>query len=159
MYLVDLTLQVLLCFLISTLFWFISEFHRRNDRKRGPGPTLLPGLGRAHDLPLQHTWFKLKEWGDRYAVRGYYRVDLLDTRFFVVTDEKIAYELLVKRAKTNSDRPAVPSIVDSKSVNGSMEYLPLMGHNGRFARANTSKAMIQKLTGPDWQISGLGSEN
>jgi hypothetical protein len=55
--------------------------------------------------------------------------DILGTKILVVTDESVAEELLVKRAKFNSDRPEIKSIVDSKSTHGSMEYLPLMGKN------------------------------
>lgn len=54
---------------------------------------------------------------------------MLGAKFVIVTDEGIAEELLVKRAKINSDRPAVRSLYDSKSTDGSMEYLPLMGKN------------------------------
>lgn len=58
-----------------------------------------------------------------------YYTSMLGTKFVVVSDEKMAEELLVKRAKTYSDRPAVRSLFDSKSTHGSMEYLPLMGKN------------------------------
>jgi hypothetical protein len=54
---------------------------------------------------------------------------MLGTKFVVISDEKMAEELLVKRAKTYSDRPAVRSLIDSKSTDGGMEYLPLMGKN------------------------------
>lgn len=60
---------------------------------------------------------------------GFYMVDILGTPILVVTDEVVAEELMVRRAKYNSDRPEIRSIVDSKSTDGSMEYLPLMGKN------------------------------
>ena len=72
-------------------------------------------------------WLKFAEWATIYG--PIYRTEMLGTKFIIVSDEKIAEDLLVKRAKYNSDRPAVPSLFDSKSTNGSMEYLPLMGHN------------------------------
>ncbi|KAF8854880.1 putative O-methylsterigmatocystin oxidoreductase [Acephala macrosclerotiorum] len=77
-------------------------------------------------------WVKFKEWADMYG--PIYKTKMLGTTFLVVSDEKIAEELLVKRAKTYSDRPAIRSLFDSKSTHGSMEYLPLMGKNKYWAR-------------------------
>jgi hypothetical protein len=115
------------------LFTFITNVRKRkNDVHELPGPTLLPLIGRIHDLPIQFMWLKFMEWSKVYG--PIYRTEMLGTKFIIVSDEKIAEDLLVKRAKYNSDRPAVPSLFDSKSTNGSMEYLPLMGHNQYWAR-------------------------
>ena len=92
-----------------------------------PGPKLLPIIGRIHDMPIQKMWIKFKEFADIHG--PIYYTEMLGTKFIIVSDEKIAEELLVKKAKYNSDRPAVPSLFDSKSTHGSMEYLPLMGKN------------------------------
>lgn len=92
-----------------------------------PGPVQLPYIGRIHDLPIQYMWLKFKEWADIYG--PIYYTSMLGTKFVVISDEKMAEELLVKRAKLYSDRPAVRSLFDSKSTYGSMEYLPLMGKN------------------------------
>lgn len=100
-----------------------------NHDRKIPGPTLLPYLGRIHDLPIQFMWLKLKEWSDKYGKDGFYYTEMLGAKVLVVSEEKICEELLVKRAKYNSDRPMVRSLFDSKSTYGSMEYLPLMGHN------------------------------
>lgn len=110
------------------IFTFINNVRKRkNDPHELPGPTLLPYFGRIHDLPIEKMWLKFDEWAKIYG--PIYRTEMLGTKFIIVTDEKIIEDLLVKRAKYNSDRPAVPSLFDSKSTNGSMEYLPLMGHN------------------------------
>ncbi|THY66754.1 cytochrome P450 [Aureobasidium pullulans] len=97
-----------------------------------PGPKLLPIIGRIHDMPIQKMWIKFKEFADIHG--PIYYTEMLGTSFIIVSDEKIAEELLVKKAKYNSDRPAVPSLFDSKSTHGSMEYLPLMGKNQYWAR-------------------------
>lgn len=76
-------------------------------------------------------WLKFKEWADRYAIDGFYRTEMLGAKFLVVSDEKVAEDLLVKKARFNSDRPTITSLFDSKSSFGSMEYLPLMGKNGK----------------------------
>ncbi|KAI7777215.1 hypothetical protein LA080_003879 [Diaporthe eres] len=112
----------------------VKLFRHANDPKRGPGPTLIPYIGRIHDLPIPYMWIKFKEWADEYAVDGFYRTEMLGAKFLVISDEKVAEELLVKRAKFNSDRPAMRSLFDSKSSFGSMEYLPLMGKNGSNAQ-------------------------
>lgn len=112
------------------LFHLVKAFREINDPRGPPGPLQLPFVGRVHDLPVEFMWIKLKEWADKYAVDGFYRTSMLGANFLVISDEKIAEELLVKRAKYNSDRPVIRSLFDSKSTHGSMEYLPLMGKNG-----------------------------
>lgn len=111
-------------------FVVVSLLNRKKEKTHDhelPGPKLLPVIGRIHDLPIQFMWLKFKEWADVYG--PIYRTEMLGAKFVIVTDEGIAEELLVKRAKINSDRPAVRSLYDSKSTDGSMEYLPLMGKN------------------------------
>ncbi|KAI6087266.1 cytochrome P450 [Hypoxylon rubiginosum] len=111
-----------------------KKYKEMNHDRKIPGPTLLPYLGRIHDLPIQFMWLKLKEWSDKYGKDGFYYTEMLGAKVLVVSEEKICEELLVKRAKYNSDRPMVRSLFDSKSTYGSMEYLPLMGHNQYWAR-------------------------
>jgi cytochrome P450 len=108
----------------------------RHSRKLSFAPKLtsgkIPWVGRIHDLPIQYMWLKLKEWADIYG--PIYRTQMLGAPFIIITDEKIAEDLLVKRAKIYSDRPQIQSLFDAKSTYGSMEYLPLMGHNQYWAR-------------------------
>ncbi|KAI1747881.1 cytochrome P450 [Xylaria castorea] len=110
-------------------------FRQMNNPRKVPGPTLIPYLGRIHDLPITFTWLKFYEWANQYSgVNGFYIIEIFGTSILVVTDEAVAEELMVKRAKYNSDRPEIRSIFDSKSTDGSMEYLPLMGKNQYWAR-------------------------
>ncbi|KAK5695418.1 hypothetical protein LTR97_008925 [Elasticomyces elasticus] len=104
----------------------------KNKSSEPPGPALVPWVGRIHDLPVEYMWLKFKEWADTYG--PIYRTQMLGDYFIVVTDEKIAEDLLVKRGKIYSDRPQIRSLFDPKSTNGSMEYLPLMGKNEYWAR-------------------------
>lgn len=110
-----------------------SRFREMNGPRKVPGPLLLPYIGRIHDLPISFMWLKLDEWGKKHGGdRGFYYTEMLGAKFLVVTDEAIAEELLVKKAKNNSDRPVIRSLFDSKSTHGSGEYLPLMGRNREF---------------------------
>ena len=120
-----------IAFVGFAIYSFLTSRRPAKDASTGdvelPGPALVPFIGRIHDLPRQYMWLKFKEWADTYG--PIYKTSMLGTDFIIVSDEKIAEELLVKRAKIYSDRPAVPSLFDSKSTHGSMEYLPLMGKN------------------------------
>ncbi|KAK4506825.1 hypothetical protein PRZ48_000558 [Zasmidium cellare] len=77
-------------------------------------------------------WLKFKEWADIYG--PFYRTQMLGANFIIVADEKVAEDLLIRRAKIYSDRPEMKSLFDSKSSTGTMEYLPLMGKNIYWAR-------------------------
>ena len=79
---------------------------------------------------------KFKEWADVYG--PIYQTRMLNHDFIVISNERVAHELLNKRAAIYSDRPAVPALVDSKSTDGSGEYLPLMGRNGEITLAELS---------------------
>ena len=99
-----------------------------NKSSEPPGPPLVPWVGRVHDLPIEYMWLKFAEWAKTYG--PLYRTQMLGSVFIIITDEKIAEDLLVKRGKIYGDRPQIRSLFDPKSTNGSMEYLPLMGKNG-----------------------------
>lgn len=92
-------------------------FHRRGC----PPFTYLLSYDFNGPTDLEHT---------DSGVNGFYMTEILGTPILVVTDEAVAEDLMVRRSKHNSDRPEIRSICDSKSTNGSMEYLPLMGKNG-----------------------------
>lgn len=72
-------------------------------------------------------WTKFQEWGTIYG--PLYRTKMLGANFIIITDEKVAEDILVKQARIFSDRPEMKSLFDSKSSTGTMEYLPLMGKN------------------------------
>lgn len=125
----SITLTAAVVFVIG---WLVCTIYanRRSSHKaslqypRMPGPRLVPFIGRIHDLPIQYMWMKFAEWANTFG--PIYYTEMLGTKFIIVSDEEIAEELLVKRAKNNSDRPMMRSVTDSKSSEGGMEYLPLM---------------------------------
>lgn len=148
-----LVLFGLLTGLILCILLHLGNLSQTQKANELPGPALLPFVGRIHDLPIEYMWLKFKEWADEYG--PIYRTRMLSTPFIVISDENIAEELLVRRAKINSDRPGVKSLFDSKSTYGSTEYLPLMGRNSKFSRADRAESMLIKSqsTGRD---SGAG---
>lgn len=140
------------------LYAFANAISRRNAKynPRGlPGPALVPWVGRIHDLPIQYMWLKFKEWADTYG--PIYRTKMLGANFIIVSDESIAEEILVKRAKLYSDRPQIRSLFDSKSTFGSMEYLPLMGKNRelRIALVGSPTNVRVRVLGPPKEVHTL----
>ena len=139
-----------------------TAFNLRQQAKRKaaqclrlPGPKLVPFIGRIHDLPIQYMWLKFKEWSDIYG--PIYYTEMLGAKFVIISDEKIAEELLVKRAKFNSDRPPMRSVTDSKSTEGGMEYLPLMGKNSESASflAEATLMDVTRILGSSAQVRPL----
>ncbi|KAK8030644.1 hypothetical protein PG990_000378 [Apiospora arundinis] len=127
---------------------FVRAFKEINSSRYPPGPTQIPWIGRIHDLPIQLMWLKFKEWADVHAVNGLYRTTMLGANFVIVTDEKVAEDLLVRRARTNSDRPVIRSLFDNKN---SMEYLPLMGRTQYWARQRKlTHAYLTEATNADY---------
>lgn len=114
-------------FLVYALVDVVSKYNAKYNCRGLPGPALIPWVGRIHDLPIDFMWLKFKEWADMYG--PIYRTKMLGANFVVISDESIAEDILVKRAKVYSDRPEIKSLFDAKSTYGSMEYLPLMGKN------------------------------
>ena len=109
----------------------VGKYDKRYNVQNMPGPWQLPWIGRIHDLPIEFMWLKFKEWADIHG--PIYRTKMLGANFIIISDEKIAEDMLVKKAKLYSDRPEIKSLFDAKSTYGSMEYLPLMGKNRKFA--------------------------
>ncbi|KAF2684398.1 cytochrome P450 [Lentithecium fluviatile CBS 122367] len=117
---------------VYALYEAISKRNAKYNPRGLPGPALVPYIGRIHDLPIDYMWLKFKEWADTYG--PIYRTKMLGANFVIISDESIAEDILVKRAKVYSDRPEIRSLFDPKSTHGSMEYLPLMGKNQYWAR-------------------------
>jgi hypothetical protein len=117
----------LIGFVVYALINGIDRYNKKYTCHNLPGPGLIPWVGRIHDLPIDFMWLKFKEWADIHG--PIYRTLMLGANFVIISDEAMAEEMLVKKAKVYSDRPEIKSLFDAKSTFGSMEYLPLMGKN------------------------------
>jgi len=91
-----------------------------------PGPKQYPIVGRIHDLPRFSLWLKFKEWADEFGPIYYTRA--VENRFIIVSDEKIAEELLVKRGHIYSGRPQIRSLIKHKD---GPAYSALMDRHGK----------------------------
>ncbi|KAI0016429.1 cytochrome P450 [Xylariomycetidae sp. FL0641] len=110
----------------SVLFSILRQFvsWRKNGGSSGktfPGPQQFPVIGRVHDLDRFCMWKKFKEWADIHG--PIYRTSMLGQQFIILSDEKIAEELLVKRSKIYSGRPQIRALIGHKTGPG---YLALM---------------------------------
>lgn len=92
-----------------------------------PGPRQFPLVGRIHDLPRFSLWLKFKEWADEFG--PIYTTSVPDATFVIVSDEKIAEELLVKRGHIYSGRPQIRSLIGHKE---GVVYSALMDRHGEF---------------------------
>jgi hypothetical protein len=119
----------LIGFVVYAFINGIDRYNKKYTCHNLPGPALIPWVGRIHDLPIDFMWLKFKEWADIHG--PIYRTLMLGANFVIISDEAMAEEMLVKKAKVYSDRPEIKSLFDAKSTFGSMEYLPLMGKNRR----------------------------
>lgn len=112
--------------LFSALRQLLSWRKRNTDSiKSIPGPQQFPIIGRVHDLNRFCMWKKFKEWADIYG--PIYRTSMLGQHFIIISDEKIAEELLVKRGHIYSGRPQIRALFDHKTGPG---YVALMDRHG-----------------------------
>jgi hypothetical protein len=116
--------------LFSILRQILSQ-RKRNAEGSGktafPGPRQFPFIGRVHDLDRFCMWKKFKEWGDIHG--PIYRTSMMGQQFIIISDEKIAEELLIKRGNKYAGRPQIRALFDHKTGPG---YVALMDRQGRF---------------------------
>ncbi|KAK4120572.1 cytochrome P450 [Parathielavia appendiculata] len=112
----DLTLLILYLAIPSLLYSAVKQVltwrKSAGSKARFPGPQQFPIVGRVHDLPRFSLWLKFKEWADEHGPIYYTRA--LNQPFIIVSDEKIAEELLVKRGHIYSGRPQIRSLIRHK---------------------------------------------
>lgn len=90
-----------------------------------PGPKQYPIVGRIHDLPRFSLWLKFKEWADIHG--PIYQTRAVDNTFIIISDEKIAEELPVKRGHIYSGRPQIRALIGHKE---GPVYVALMDRHG-----------------------------
>jgi Cytochrome P450 len=87
----------------------------------------LPIIGRVHDIDMKRSWFKFKEWGDKYG--PIYQTTMMGSTHVWISSHDIAVELLAKRGAIYSDRPGIPHMPGTKD---GVEYLPFLKYGGDY---------------------------
>jgi hypothetical protein len=87
----------------------------------------FPFIGRVHDVPSEQTWLKFWQWAKEYG--PIYQMEIFGSVHVWISSEAIANDLMSKRGSIYSDRPVIPNLPDNR-ISG--DYLPLLGHNGRY---------------------------
>ncbi|KAL7627219.1 hypothetical protein AAE478_003995, partial [Parahypoxylon ruwenzoriense] len=83
-----------------------------------------PLVGRVHDVPSESAWLKFYEWSKEYG--PIYQTQMFGTVHVWISSERIAQDLLSRRATNYSDRPQIPNLPDNRT---SGHYLALSGRN------------------------------
>jgi hypothetical protein len=114
--------------LIYSAFQHFLSWRKQNggSKAKFPGPKQYPIVGRVHDLPRFSMWLKFKEWADIHG--PIYQTHALNQTFIIISDEKIAEELLVKRGHIYSGRPQIRSLFRHKE---GPAYVALMDRHGK----------------------------
>jgi len=85
-----------------------------------------PIIGSVPDVPEKNGFIKFADWGKEYG--PIYQCNLAGSNHVWVSSEKIAHDLLSKKAAIYSDRPHIPGLIDDNRT--SAQYLPLLSGNG-----------------------------
>ncbi|KAH7631596.1 cytochrome P450 [Sordaria sp. MPI-SDFR-AT-0083] len=112
---------------LLTVLVVLLVIQRWLERKRLPaGVRPLPGpTSRVHDVPEKGSWLKFYEWSKVYG--PIYQTKMFGVTHVWISSEKIAHDLLSRRANIYSDRPLIPNLPDNRT---SGDYLALLGRNG-----------------------------
>jgi hypothetical protein len=111
--------------LFSAVRQILSWRKSGGSKAKLPGPQLFPVVGRVHDLPRFQLWLKFQEWAEEHG--PIFFTKMLNQPFIIVSDEKIAEELLVKRGNIYSGRPQIRSLIRHKE---GPAYSALMDRHG-----------------------------
>ncbi|KAL0943476.1 Fumitremorgin C synthase 1 [Colletotrichum truncatum] len=112
---------VIPCVFVSSLHlfsrWCITKSSDEENKAkvnpaRFPGPKQYPIIGRVHDLPRFAMWLKLKEWADEFG--PIYQTSMLGQKFVIISDEKLAQELLIKNGNDFAGRPQIQALINHK---------------------------------------------
>lgn len=115
--------------LFSTLKRLTKSSSASTSPKPGkfPGPRQYPIIGRVHDLPRFGMWLKFKEWADEFG--PIYQTSMMGQKFVIISQEKMAQELLVKNGNNFAGRPQIRALINHKA---GPVYSALMDRHGEF---------------------------
>ena len=89
----------------------------------------MPFLGRVHDVDPNAPWFKITEFCSDF--NGMFQTRMVGEDHLWISDPKIAYDLISKRANIYSSRPEIRAVPGSDRQ---AQYLPLLAHGDAWRR-------------------------
>ncbi|KAF2632514.1 cytochrome P450 [Macroventuria anomochaeta] len=105
-----------------------------------PGPKGYPIIGSIPDVPEKNGFIKFSDWGKEYG--PIYQTNLAGSNHVWISSEKIAHDLLSKKAAIYSDRPHIPALIDDNRT--SAQYLPLLSRNEGHTRQRKFTNVIMR---------------
>ncbi|KAF1365703.1 cytochrome P450 [Lizonia empirigonia] len=105
-----------------------------------PGPKGYPILGSIPDVPEKNSFIKFADWGKEHG--PIYQVNLAGSNHVWISSEKIAHDLLSKKAAIYSDRPHIPALISDNRT--SAQYLPLLSKNEGHTRQRKFASVIMR---------------
>ncbi|EIW56875.1 cytochrome P450 [Trametes versicolor FP-101664 SS1] len=126
----------------ALLFAGLMKIAYRERRHFPPGPTGIPLLGSAHQLPERFQEQKLSEWGKQYGDIVYFKI--FRTPAIVLNTIEAARDLLDRRSAKYSDRPRM--VLFSEMI-GQEASLPSIGYGERLRRHRK------------WMFDGVGNKD
>ncbi|CAI6335753.1 unnamed protein product [Periconia digitata] len=126
------------------VLWKLFESSRGRRIPRGlkplPGPKGYPIVGSVPDLPEKNSFITFADWGKIYG--PLYQCNLAGTNHVWISTDKIAHDLLAKKAAIYSDRPHIPALIDDNRT--SAQYLPLLSKNEGWTRQRKFANIIMR---------------
>ncbi|KAJ5233208.1 uncharacterized protein N7469_004974 [Penicillium citrinum] len=90
----------------ATVLWKQKQDAKSHSGIPLPGPPGKPFVGNLLDIPKVHSWLRFKEWADEYG--PIFQLNIASRKHVVVSQEKIANDLLRERGSIYSSREYLP---------------------------------------------------
>ncbi|KAG6809656.1 hypothetical protein H0H92_015304 [Tricholoma furcatifolium] len=116
-----------------------------------PGPAGLPIIGNTHQVPRPFSWKWYEELQNVYG--KIFRVNTFNDNCIVLSDPKVAEELLGRRSANYSSRKYLPYMGKYRSQNRRMLLMP---YNEQFKKQRAAMALLFR---PDGIVSNRERQN
>ncbi|KAF1941580.1 cytochrome P450 [Clathrospora elynae] len=122
-------------------YWEASRRHRiPKGLKPLPGPKGYPIIGSIPEVPEKNGFIKFADWSKQYG--PIYQCNLAGHNHVWISSDRIAKDLLSKKAAIYSDRPHIPSLLADNRT--SAQYLPLLSQNEGHTRQRKFANIIMR---------------